>query len=155
MSHSATDCFRVPRVADGHLVRISGLAARPELNGTFGTTARYDAARGRHVVELEATGESVLLRANVLVEAMLPEAICDAAEAGDEAAVVAWLDGGGHVDARDQHDWTLLMCACGGSHGHERLVGRLLRADASVDHATHRGTTPLYMACQNGHTACA
>ena len=114
MPQSATDCTRVPRIADGRLVCVSGLAARPELNGTFGTTARYDAARGRHAVKLQATGKSAMLRSECLAEVLLPGAICNAAFAGDEAAVVAWLDDGGHVDARHPVTQdTVLMGACG------------------------------------------
>ena len=52
----------------GRRVRISGLASRPELNSTHGRTARYDAERGRHTVELEGRRESVMLRPECLTD---------------------------------------------------------------------------------------
>ena len=48
----------------------------------------------------------------------LPLDIFRAAHGGDEAAVKAWLAGGGHVDACDEDQVTLLMGACAG--GRER-----------------------------------
>ena len=47
----------------------------------------------------------------------------------DEAAVKAWLEGGGHVDAREgTYQNTLLMIA--GGSGHARLVKLLLARGA-------------------------
>lgn len=59
----------------------------------------------------------------------LPSHVAAACRAGDEPAVVAWLDSGGRADARaDEDDSTLLMGASG--FGQERLVDTEARAEA-------------------------
>ena len=85
-----------PRAADapllGRRVAVHGLSGRPELNGRCGVARRYDEARGRYEVELEAGGgggggggggsaaeQSVLLRAANLQP---PDADADDAGSG-------------------------------------------------------------------------
>ena len=46
----------------GRRVRISGLQARPELNGRCGVAVRFDAAKGRYEVVVEGEAEAVLLK---------------------------------------------------------------------------------------------
>lgn len=48
-----------PQLPAGTRVRISGLASRPELNGTIGTILRYVASKGRYQVLPEGCGELV------------------------------------------------------------------------------------------------
>ena len=76
---------------------------------------------------------------------------------GDEAAVVAWLDGGGHVDAlwdaqaSSLRSLTMLMFASAG--GHAEIVDLLLERKASVDLQDSDGRTALMNAARFGHTA--
>ena len=88
-------------------------------------------------------------------EMVLPDTIIDtietgkAAGRGDEAVVLAWLDGGGHVDARhSEMQGTLLMTAS--VMGHERLVIRLLGKGAAVDLQNTGGSTALLGAAHQG-----
>jgi hypothetical protein len=63
---------------------------------------------------------------------VLPSATYETVAIGDKAAVVTWLDGGGHVDARNEmHGCTLLMGVA--AWGHEHLVELLLEAGAQVN----------------------
>ena len=75
---------------------------------------------------------------------------------GDLAAVVAWLDGGGHVDRLWDYKFeclklkhTLLMGACGA--GQERMVDVLLERGASPDVQDDEGATALMFAAMHGH----
>jgi hypothetical protein len=75
-----------------------------------------------------------------------------AVENGNVAAVTAWLDGGGHVDAPKNDEglgWTMLMVAS--MHGHTALVDLLLARGASVDVQTGGGCTALMIAAVHGH----
>ena len=85
----------------------------------------------------------------------LPGEVFDAACKGDEAAVEAWLDGGGHVDARmleeDGAGGTLLLAsACNGSL---RMVELLLSRGASPDIQNALGCTALMGAAFEGDVA--
>ena len=76
-----------------------------------------------------------------------------AAERGEEAAVLAWLDGGGRADAtyerRGVSGITLLM---GAAHqGHERVVELLLRRGAKVNLKDSKGGTALMLAAHYGN----
>ena len=92
----------------------------------------------------------------------LPELTMRACDAGDTAAVAAWLDAGGEgrVDAM----WgaqngtvcgvtllTLLMTAS--ASGHEPLVEMLLERGASLDLQESNGGTALMAAACKGHTS--
>ena len=80
-----------------------------------------------------------------------------AAGTGDEAAVAAWLDGGGRVDATfdapggSARGLTMLMVAS--TQGQERLVETLLRRGAAVDLQNSAGWSALMLAARNGHAA--
>jgi len=83
------------------------------------------------------------------------EEVMYAAGRGDETAVLAWLDGGGGVNARyqdaDASGWTLLMAAA--NHGHEPLASALLRRGADPNQRDSSGATALTYAAQQGHKA--
>ena len=85
----------------------------------------------------------------------LPGTVYDAAFEGNEAAVVAWLDGGGGIDARlvedDDVQGTLLMCAaCFAGGSRLSLVELLLSRGASVDLQNIIGWTALMGAAFEG-----
>ena len=73
-------------------------------------------------------------------EAALPTSIAKAAANGDEAAVAAWLDGGGHVDAREaEFQGTLLMIACVNGFELLELLELLLARGATCCSCTAMG----------------
>ena len=76
-----------------------------------------------------------------------------AAERGEEAAVLAWLEGGGRADATYERDGvsgiTLLMSAA--QQGNERVVELLRRHGAAVNLQNSDGDTALMCAAGNGH----
>ena len=86
----------------------------------------------------------------------IPTRMVGAAKRGDEAAVVAWLDGGGRVDAtfKDTRQdvavsgLTLLMAATDG--GHEQLVDTLLRRGADPNQQESEEWTVLMIASAKG-----
>ena len=88
---------------------------------------------------------------------VLPNGVVVAAKEGDTARVVAWLDGGGHVDAT----WDLLngalsgvtMLMCAGFGGHTPLLDVLLERGASVDLQNSYGMSALTAAAYHGHLA--
>lgn len=73
-----------------------------------------------------------------------------AAEAGDTAAVLGYLERGESVESRDEKGKTALIAAS--QHGHTALVKLLLDKGAAVNAGTTRGSTALYYAAQNHHT---
>ena len=79
---------------------------------------------------------------------LLPDTIVAAAERGDEAAVLAWVDGGGQVNAFDSAGFTLLQVAA--SNGHERVVDLLLRRGAEINLQDSNGYTALMNAAGRG-----
>ena len=76
-----------------------------------------------------------------------------ATERGEEEAVLAWLDGGGWVDATYQRGQasglTLLIGAA--AHGHERVVELLIRRGAELNLQDSVGGTALIAAASGGH----
>ena len=76
-----------------------------------------------------------------------------AAERGEEAAVLAWLDSGGRVNATHERGrvsgFTLLMGAA--NNGHERVVKLLIRHGAELNLQNSGGGTALMLAASNGH----
>ena len=88
---------------------------------------------------------------------LLPDTIVQAAQDGDVAAVQAWLDGKGHIDARESTgQGTLLMVA--GVCGQVQLVELLLGRGASIDLQDKIGCTALMCAAvrwQSFHRLCA
>ena len=123
---------REPAPLLGQRVVLGGLSSRPELNGQRGVARSFEG--GRYAVALEGGGESVRVRPGNLspaaerassVGVTAPDAVAAAAEQGDEAALLAWLDRGGRVDATYESEQqaltlTLLMvtsgwssCCCG------------------------------------------
>ena len=85
-------------------------------------------------------------------EAGLPVAMANAACEGDAQGVVAWLDGGGGVDARcvDGSNMTLLIAVAEG--GQEAMVRMLLQRGASINLQDFFGATALICAAYGGHT---
>ena len=91
----------------GQRVVLRGLSSRPELNGQRGEAQSFEG--GRYTVALERGGESVRVRPGNLSPAAaerasssaaaVSDAVIAAAERGEEEAVLAWLEGGGRVDA--------------------------------------------------------
>ena len=69
--------------------------------------------------------------------------LIDAARHGRAADVAALLAGGADVNEpmTDGSGMTALFVAC--QEGHTKVITTLLAANAEVDRATHRGTTPL------------
>ena len=86
----------------GQRVVLGGLSSRPELNGQRGVARSFEG--GRYAVALEG-GESVRVRPSNMSELLsgaFDDAAVTAAEGGDETALLAWLDGGGRVNATHQ-----------------------------------------------------
>ena len=149
------DCAVVvdaPRLL-GQRVVLSGLSSRPELNGQRGVAQSFEG--GRYEVALEGGGESVRVRlSNLSLELSGALAITDqvvtAADRGDEAAVLAWLDSGGRVNATCRvagvSGVTALMLAAGS--GHERVVELLIRRGAEIHLQNSAGTTSLMTAAR-------
>ena len=137
----------------GQRVVLGGLSSRPELNGQRGVAQSFEG--GRYAVALEGGGESVRVRPGNLSPAAaepassggvaVSDAVVAAAERGEEEAVLAWLDGGGRVDATYERGevsgLTLLMgAAC---NGHERVVELLLQHGAEINLQDSDGGTAL------------
>ena len=146
----------------GQRVELSGLSARPKLNGQRGVAQSFEG--GRYAVALEGGGESVRVRPERLrpVEAAeqassggvaISEAVVQAVKRGNEEAVLAWLDSGGRADATYEKGkasgLTLLMCAA--FYGHERVVELLLRHGAEINQQSSNGGTALIDAAFHGH----
>ena len=107
---------------------LGGLSARPELNGRRGVAQSFEG--GRYAVALEGGGESVRVRPGNLSPAAAERAssgaaavsdeVVAAAERGDEAVILEWLEGGGRANATYERDevsgLTLMMDAA--KHGH-------------------------------------
>ena len=100
----------------------AGASGAPAGEAVEGSSALASASSGEGGVEAEPSSEAV------------PEEVVLAAEQGEEAAVLAWLDGGGRIDERFEYTFgdgsrasgmTLLMVAM--SNGHEELAEALLR----------------------------
>jgi len=115
---------------------------------------------GRYAVAIEGSAECVRVRPDKLCQdtdevIAVSDEVVAAAERGDEAAVLAWLDGGGRVDATyergDVSGITLLMGAA--YDGHERLVDLLLRHGAEVNQKDSDGRTALMDAATMGRWA--
>ena len=148
----------------GRRVRISGLKARPELNGRCGVAGRYNAVKDRYEVAVEGEAEAVLLKPASLQDveeasaasrpAPVPPHIGRAAAQGDLQQVVEWLQQGGHVNALDEIGNGLLHVAAG--RGQLRVAKELLQRGASIDLRGTRGTTPLILAAGMGQysTVC-
>jgi len=83
---------------------------------------------------------------------LVPDIIVAAAERGDEAAVLAWVDGGGRANAlltRRRAGFTLLQVAA--ISGHERVVDLLLQRGAEINMQDSNGGTALMGAAGLGH----
>ena len=110
---------------------------------------RAKAGRVRTAVESPRVAES---RA---VPQGLPAEMANAAHDGDTVEVIAWLDGGGHVDSTrgtpdgQVRDLTLLMFASGKAHA--ALLELLLQRKASVNLQNSDGHTALMWAACYGH----
>ncbi len=79
-----------------------------------------------------------------------PNALHQAAKAGDIEGLKAALAGGADVGARDGKGWTALMHAA--NKGYPQLAGLLLEAKADPDIQAPDGATALFIAAVHGHT---
>ena len=80
----------------------------------------------------------------------LPAEAAKAAAEGDEAALLAWLDNDGRVNATDgANGITALMLSA--RHGQERVVELLLHRGAQIDLQDSSGNTALMLAATSGH----
>ena len=137
----------------GQRVELGGLSSRPELYGQRGVARSFEG--GRYAVALEG-GESVRVRQGNLSPAVssggvaVSDAVIVAAERGEEEAVLAWLEGGGRVDATYERGGvsglTVLILAA--ANGHERVVELLLRRGAEINKQDSDGATALMIAAQ-------
>ena len=135
----------------GQRVVLGGLSSRPELNGQRGVAQSFQG--GRYAVALEGGGESVRVRPGNLSPAVsrggvpVSDAVVAAAERGEEEAVLAWLEGGGRVDATYERGEvsgiTLLMGAA--NNGHERVVELLLRHGAEINLQNSNGLSLIHI----------
>ena len=110
--------------------------------------------------------EGTTAPAGLAIDSMrLPVHVAMAARDRDgEVNITDWLDGGGHVDARDWRDppsdssgtgggRTLLMIAS--LNGVERIIMLMLSLGAAVDLQDQQGSTALMNACFTGNFAVA
>ena len=79
---------------------------------------------------------------------LVPDIIVAAAKRGDEAAVLAWVDGGGQVNAFNSAGFPLLQVAAG--NGRERVVDLLLQRGAEINLQDSNGNTALMNAAGRG-----
>ena len=79
-----------------------------------------------------------------------PDALHNAAQAGDIEVLKAAIAAGVDVNARDSRGWTALMYTV--NKGYLLLVSELLEAEADVDVRAPDGATALFMAAAHGHT---
>ena len=122
-------------------------------------TAQMEAAAPEGGDEATATAAESGIRATSRAAsrggATLPESMGAAAARGDVAAVMAWLDDGGDVDATMDEaggalrDASMLLRAS--ACGHVALVAALLQRAADVELSNSRGGTPLMLASLHGH----
>ena len=90
------------------------------------------------------------------ISSALPAEIIHDAFDGKKARIVAWIDGGGNIDAKFDGELsgiyagaTLLMLTS--AYNHVPLVEVLLERQASVDLQANNGYTALIAAASNGH----
>ena len=81
--------------------------------------------------------------------AMTPEALHQAAKAGDVTTLKAALDAGADVNRLDGKGWTALMHAV--NKGNVLIVESLVKVGADVDVQAPDGATALFMAAVLGH----
>lgn len=128
----------------GETCRLQGLVSGSQLNGTVCTVVEFIEARARYAVQVGA--KRMLVKPENIVS-VLPDPLADAAKAGDDGAVLAWLAGGGDVDApwfsKDAqcNGNTMLMLAS--NKGHERMVKLLLKHGAEVNAVNDGGVDAL------------
>ena len=123
----------------------AGAGGAPAGEAAAGASDAASALIGEGGAEAEPSSETV------------PEEVVLAAKRGEEAVVLAWLDGGGWVDERFECTFacgthvsgmTLLMVAM--SNGHAELAEALLRHGADISLQNSNGSTALMFAAVNG-----
>ena len=83
----------------------------------------------------------------------LPRVVQEAAVEGDEEKVVEWLEVGGPIEARwHQADDSLTLLLLAAKHGHEAMVGTLLKRNASTEATNRGGDTAMKVAAFRGHS---
>ena len=141
------ECVQAFRTHLGGVAAGRSKAASAEAGGAgaaVGASAAASASSGEGGAEAKPSGGAV------------PEEVLDAAWHGDEAAVLAWVDGGGRVNATFEYvfsdgplsSMTLLMLAviC----GRECLAEALLQRGADTSLQAGDGSTALNLAALNG-----
>ena len=78
-----------------------------------------------------------------------PDALHQAAQAGDLDGLETLIADGAEIDGRDGRGWTALMHAA--NEGRPRLVAPLLEAGAGADVRAPDGATALFIAALHGH----
>ena len=105
-----------------------------------------------HGDDVDLTNLDGLTPKDAMLQKWVPPKIADAAQAGKEDEVVAWLDGGGNIDSTFYcyHLGVTLLIAAG-DFGHLSLVDVLLQRQASVDVRDSSGASALMGAAGQGH----
>ena len=142
------ECVEAFRTHIGEVAASRSKAPSAEAGGAgaaVGASAAASASSGEGGAEARPSSGAV------------PEGVVDAAEDGDEAVVLAWLEDGGRVDAAFEYVFsdglslsgmTLLMLAM--TRGHEGLAEALLQRGADISLQTREGDTALRLAALNG-----
>ena len=82
--------------------------------------------------------------------APVSDEVVASAERGEEKAVLAWLEGGGRVNATYERDGLSGLAA---GYGHERVVELLLQNGADVNLQNSNGGTALMIVALLNHPA--
>lgn len=78
-----------------------------------------------------------------------PHGLLKAAEGQDKKALVAYINAGLPVDARDERGWTPLMISA--FNGNEEMAELLIRSGANVQIEDNAGYGPMHWAAFNGY----
>ena len=134
------------------VTQLLNLGAEVKARNVYGKTALQMAKDKGNGGCVEAIEKHVAERGG-----LVPLNVAGAAQRGDEEAVVAWLDGGGRVDAtfREGSTYFVTLLLTSAARGHERLVETLLRRGAAIDQQDSDGFWALFLAASNGRERVA